>query len=116
MLAVLRALKFKLTHLFSSLSIIFIFFFQSPTPRYRWVKIDEVGTVKNIVQTEDVKLGNFNHTLTIKNVKKTHNGTYGCIATINDTNRIKQDIMQGRIIVRGIHCLNEFSNFLSCFL
>lgn len=52
----------------------------------------------DIRKTEDIEFGNFNHTMTIKNIDINHNGTYACIATAGDN----YDMVKWKLIVRGI--------------
>jgi hypothetical protein len=74
------------------------FSFCSPTPSYRWAKIDAEDNAVDIRKTEDTEFGNFNHTMTIKNIDINHNGTYACIATAGDN----YDMVKWKLIVRGI--------------
>ena len=70
----------------------------SPTPSYRWVKVDKDDNVVDIRITKDIEFGNFNHTMTIYNIDVNHNGTYACIATIG----ANHDMVKWKLIVRGI--------------
>ncbi|XP_046852723.1 contactin-4-like isoform X3 [Xenia sp. Carnegie-2017] len=68
----------------------------SPPPSYRWVKYGKADERFDVRNTRDMKLGKFNHTLTISNINKKHNGTYGCVATIEG-----RSVMQTwRLLVR----------------
>ncbi|XP_028404873.1 contactin-3-like [Dendronephthya gigantea] len=68
----------------------------SPTPSYRWVRIDDENNEVDITNTKDIDFGDFNHTMAIQNVDIHHNGTYACIATID----AKRDMVQWKLIVK----------------
>ncbi|CAB3982142.1 contactin-2 [Paramuricea clavata] len=68
----------------------------SPTPSYRWAKIDAEDNAVDMIKTGDIEFGNFNHTMTIKNIDINHNGTYACIATSGDI----YDMVKWKLIVR----------------